>query len=54
VADLTVMATEKVIRRELSDEDHQRLIDESLEQAEFSRLSSARDSSDGHDGGGSR
>jgi F-type H+-transporting ATPase subunit b len=54
VGDLTVMATEKVIRRELTDEDHQRLIDESLDQAEFSRLSSARDSSDGNGGGSSR
>jgi F-type H+-transporting ATPase subunit b len=38
VADLTVMATEKVTRRSLDARDHQRLIQEALEEADFSAL----------------
>jgi len=44
VADLTVMATEKVTRKTLSDEDHQRLIDEALAEVAFSALSGNGDS----------
>ena len=38
VADLTVIATEKVARKTLNDEDHKRLIDEALQEFDFSRL----------------
>ncbi len=40
VADLTVLATEKVTRKSLDDEDHKRLIDEALKEVDFSALSS--------------
>ena len=39
VADLTVIATEKVTRKTLSGEDHKRLIDEALKEVDFSTLS---------------
>jgi F-type H+-transporting ATPase subunit b len=38
VADLTVLATEKVTRKSLDDEDHRRLIEEALSEADFSAL----------------
>jgi F-type H+-transporting ATPase subunit b len=38
VADLTVMATEKVTRKTLTSEDHQRLIQEALREVDFSVL----------------
>ena len=38
VANLTVIATEKVARKSLDDEDHERLIREALEEFDFSRL----------------
>jgi F-type H+-transporting ATPase subunit b len=38
VADLTVLATEKVTRRSLDDEDHKRLIEEALDEFDFSAL----------------
>jgi F-type H+-transporting ATPase subunit b len=38
VADLTVLATEKVARKSLDDEDHRRLIDEALDEFDFSAL----------------
>ena len=38
VADLTVVATEKVARKTLDDQDHKRLIDEALQEFDFSRL----------------
>ena len=38
VADLTVLATEKVTRKSLSDADHQRLIEEALAEVDFSAL----------------
>ena len=43
VATLTVLATEKVTRKSLDDDDHRRLIEEALEEVDFSTL--ARDSS---------
>jgi F-type H+-transporting ATPase subunit b len=46
VADLTVVATEKVTRKTLSSEDHQRLIREALDEVDFSVLEA-----DGHRGG---
>jgi F-type H+-transporting ATPase subunit b len=41
VADLTVIATEKVTKKTLTDEDHQRLIEEALSEMDFSALSGA-------------
>src|SRR5262249_4724891 len=38
VADLTVLTTEKVARKSLTGEDHKRLIDEALSEADFSTL----------------
>ena len=38
VADLTVIATEKVARKTLDDDDHKRLIDEALQEFDFSKL----------------
>ncbi len=38
VADLTVLATEKVTRKSLSDEDQERLVKEALEELDFSAL----------------
>ena len=38
VADLTVMATEKITRKSLTDEDHRRLIEEALSEVDFSTL----------------
>ena len=42
VADLTVLATEKVTRKSLSPEDQQRLIEEALAEVDFSSLSGER------------
>ena len=38
VADLTVIATEKVTRKSLDDADHRRLIEEALSEVDFSSL----------------
>jgi len=38
VADLTVLATEKLTRKTLDEEDHRRLIDEALHEVDFSAL----------------
>ena len=38
VADLTVVATEKVTRKTLTDEDHRRLIEDALKEVDFSAL----------------
>src|SRR3954467_13219270 len=38
VADLTVIATEKVARKTLNEDDHKRLIDEALQEFDFSQL----------------
>jgi F-type H+-transporting ATPase subunit b len=42
VADLTVIATEKVTRKTLDSEDHRRLIQEALEEVDFSALEGGR------------
>jgi F-type H+-transporting ATPase subunit b len=39
VADLTVVATEKVTRKTLTDEDHKRLVEDALKEVDFSALS---------------
>ena len=41
VADLTVMATEKITRKSLDPEDHRRLIEEALSEVDFSQLAPA-------------
>jgi F-type H+-transporting ATPase subunit b len=41
VADLTVLATEKVTRKTLTDEDQRRLVEEALSELDFGALSSA-------------
>ncbi len=51
VADLTVMATEKVTRKTLTGEDHQRLIQEALEEADFKALAGADREGGGSNGG---
>ena len=38
VADLTVIATEKVTRKSLDGDDHRRLIEEALSEVDFSAL----------------
>jgi F-type H+-transporting ATPase subunit b len=38
VADLTVLATEKVTRKSLDDEDHRRLVEEALSELDFAAL----------------
>jgi F-type H+-transporting ATPase subunit b len=38
VADLTVLATERLTRKSLSDEDHRRLVEEALGEVDFSAL----------------
>ncbi len=40
VADLTIMATEKVTRKTLNDADQRRLVEEALSELDFSGLSS--------------
>src|SRR3954452_7028303 len=41
VADLTVLATEKVTRKSLNDEDQKRLVEDALSEVDFSTLSGA-------------
>ncbi len=41
VADLTVLATERVTRKSLNDEDQKRLVEEALSEVDFSTLSGA-------------
>jgi F-type H+-transporting ATPase subunit b len=48
VADLTVLATEKVTRKSLDDDDHKRLIDEALSEVDFSALSPAGAETEGN------
>jgi F-type H+-transporting ATPase subunit b len=38
VADLTVLATEKITRKSLTQEDHRRLIEEALAEVDFSEI----------------
>jgi F-type H+-transporting ATPase subunit b len=49
VASLTIVATEKVTRKSLDDDDHRRLIEEALEEVDFSALSG--DSKNGGEAG---
>jgi F-type H+-transporting ATPase subunit b len=53
VADLTVLATEKVTRKSLDDEDHRRLIEEALSEFDFAALPGGGSASKGGGGNGS-
>jgi F-type H+-transporting ATPase subunit b len=44
VADLTVLATEKVTRKSLSEDDQRRLVEEALSEVDFTALSGAEES----------
>lgn len=46
VADLTVLATEKVTRKTLDSDDHKRLVEEALAEVDFSTLSGDRNGGD--------
>lgn len=52
VADLTVLATEKVTRKALDPEDHQRLVEEALSEVDFSTLIGEGHGSNGGGGEG--
>jgi F-type H+-transporting ATPase subunit b len=52
VADLTVLATEKVARKTLDDDDHRRLIEEALEEFDFSALPGGGSPAQTGNGGG--
>src|SRR5256714_7164509 len=55
VADLTVLATEKVARKSLTGEDHKRLIQDALEELDFSALAGGDEGRNGSFGrGGAR
>ena len=45
VADLTILATEKVTRKTLTDDDQKRLVEEALSELDFSALSGDRSGS---------
>jgi F-type H+-transporting ATPase subunit b len=47
VADLTVLATEKITRKALDDDDHKRLVEEALAEVDFSALAGAEASANG-------
>ena len=47
VADLTVLATERVTRKTLDDDDHRRLVEEALAEADFSTLAGNGNGSSG-------
>jgi F-type H+-transporting ATPase subunit b len=47
VANLTVLATEKLARKSHDDDDHKRLVEEALNEIDFSQLAPAN----GHGGG---
>jgi len=52
VAELTVLATEKVARKTLDDDDHRRLIEEALEEFDFSQLPGGQKAGTTANGGG--
>jgi F-type H+-transporting ATPase subunit b len=53
VADLTVLATEKVTRKTLTGDDHKRLIEEALQEADFSALAGGAPEKQGNGNGAS-
>src|SRR3954451_724419 len=52
VADLTVLATEKVTRKSLDDDDHRRLIEEALSEFDFAALPGGGSATSGRSGNG--
>ena len=52
VANLTVVATEKVTRKSLDDDDHRRLIEDALSEVDFSALASKEGNGSGSEGSG--
>jgi F-type H+-transporting ATPase subunit b len=54
VADLTVLATEKVARKSLDDDDHRRLIEEALQEFDFSELAGDGGKAGAASGGGGK
>jgi F-type H+-transporting ATPase subunit b len=44
VADLTILATEKITRKTLTEEDQKRLVEEALSELDFSALAGERSS----------
>ena len=52
VANLTVVATEKVTRKSLDDDDHRRLIEDALSEVDFSTLASKKGNGSGSEGSG--
>ncbi len=52
VANLTVVATEKVTRKSLDDDDHRRLIEDALSEVDFSTLASKEGNGSGSEGSG--
>lgn len=50
VANLTIMATERLVHKSLDGEDHRRLIEEALADADFTRLSGAQEAEQEEDG----
>jgi F-type H+-transporting ATPase subunit b len=54
VADLTVLATEKVTRKSLTEEDQKRLVEEALGEVDFSALAGEATRSGNGDAEGSR
>jgi F-type H+-transporting ATPase subunit b len=52
VADLTVLATEKVTRKTLTGDDHKRLIEDALDEFDFSSLAHGEDGEKAHANGG--
>jgi F-type H+-transporting ATPase subunit b len=51
VADLTIMATEKVARKTLTGDDHKRLIEEALDEFDFAALAPGDDDGERSNGG---
>ena len=52
VAGMTIMATERITRKSLDGDDHRRLIEEALEEADFSRLAGSEDGAGAQNGAG--
>ena len=51
VADLTVIATEKITKKSLTDEDHQKLVEDALSEMDFSALAGAEQGNGGESRG---
>ena len=51
VADLTVLATEKVTRKTLTDDDHKRLVEDALKEVDFSSIAGEENGASGEENG---